>query len=166
MLADMGRETVYCPFQRPRTVLCSPTWDVKQSSSTAPLHALHCDVIRNYRRVTRKRAQYRIFMCKFFVWNDVNSPNQTSTTGNVRLFQSCKSNGSRQGKTWTFRINLCHIYNVSSLSKPTVFLARDPGSMHVQCDKQAMRIQIRRHCYSHNLSDYIKTHGLISTKLW
>ena len=29
-------------------------------------------------------------------------------------------------------MNLCHTYNVSSLSKPTVFLARDPGSLHVQ----------------------------------
>ena len=35
-------------------------------------------------------------------------------------------------KTWTFRINLCHTYNVSSVSKPTVFLACDPGSLHVQ----------------------------------
>ena len=35
-----------------------------------------------------------------------------------------------------------------------------------KCGKQTMRIQIQSHCNSNNLSDYIKTHSLISTKLW
>ena len=33
-------------------------------------------------------------------------------------------------------------------------------------DKQTMRPQKRAHCSSNNLGDYVKTHSLISTKLW
>ena len=37
--------------------------------------------------------------------------------------------------------------------------------LHVQCEKEMTRLQIGIHCYSNNLGNYIKTHGLISTKL-
>ena len=70
-------------------------------------------------------------------------------------------------KTWTFGIYLCHIYNVSSQSEAMVFFG--PWfrvAACAECDKHTMRIQIQNHCYSNNLNDHIKAHGLISTKLW
>ena len=60
------------------------SWWIFGNTET-PLHALHYDIIRNYRRVIRKCTQHWIFKCKFFVWNDGNSQNQTFTIG--RLFQ-------------------------------------------------------------------------------
>ena len=66
-------------------------------------------------------TQHQIFTCKYFVWNDENSQNQTFTIFYetisimyVKLFTT--------RKTCTFAIYLCNIYNVSSLSEPTVFL--------------------------------------------
>ena len=66
----------------------------------------------------------------FFVWNDDNFRNsdfyhrQTISIMYIKLFTT--------RKTWTFAIYLCHIYNVSSLSEPTVFWARSRPLLHVQ----------------------------------
>ena len=98
------------------------------------------------------------------VWNDGNSRNQTLTI--CRLFQSCISNYSQQEKleyseyifvTFTKFLLWVNLWYFG------VWIRLAPRP---KCGRQTMRIQIRSHCYSSNLGDYIKTHGLISIKLW
>ena len=98
------------------------------------------------------------------VWNDGNSRNQTLTI--CRLFQSCISNYSQQEKLEYPE----YIFVTFTKFLPWVnlwyFGAWIRVAARAKWGRQTMRIQIRSHCYSSNLGDYIKTQGLISTKLW
>ena len=110
----------------------------------------------------KKRTQHWILICNvFFVWNDGNSQNQTFTTG--RLFQ--------RAYQIIHKINL-NIRNIFVSHLQCFFSEWAYGIfgtrgwlLHVQCEKEMTRLQIRIHCYSNNLCNYIKTHGLISTQL-
>ena len=96
------------------------------------------------------------------VWNDGNSWNQTLTI--CRVFQSCISNYSQQEKleyseyifvTFTKFLLWVNLWYFGTWIRVAA---------RAKCGRQTMRIQIRSHCYSSSLRDYIKTHGLISTK--
>ena len=100
----------------------------------------------------------------FGVWNDGNSLNQTLTIG--RLFQSCISNYSQQEKLHYSEYIFVTFTKFLLWVNVWYFGAWISVAARAKCDKQTMRIQIRSHCYSNNPSDYIKTRGLISTKLW
>ena len=98
------------------------------------------------------------------VWIDGNSRNQAWTI--CRLFQSCISNYSQQEKleyseyifvTFTKFLLWVNLWYFGTWIRVAA---------RAKCGRQTMRIQIRSHCYSSNLSDYIKTQGFISTKLW
>ena len=100
----------------------------------------------------------------FWVQKDGNSRNQMLTIG--KLLQSCISNYLQQEKLEhseyicvTFKMFLLWV----TLWYFGVWIR---VAACAECDKQMMWIQIRNHCYSNNLSDCIKTHSLISTKLW
>ena len=100
----------------------------------------------------------------FRVWNDGNSRNQILTIG--RLFQSCISNYSQQEKTWAFGIYFVTFTKFLLWVNLWYFGAWIRVAACAKCGRQTIWMQIRSHCYSSNPGDYIKTHDLISTKLW
>ena len=100
----------------------------------------------------------------FGVWNDGNSWNQTLTIG--RLFQLCISNYSQQEKLKHSEYIFVTFTKFLLWVNLWYFCTWIRVAAHVKFGRQTMQIQIRSHCYSSNLSDYIKTHDLISTKLW
>ena len=95
---------------------------------------------------------------------DGNSWNQTSTI--CRLFQSCLSNYSQQEKLEYSEYIFVTFTKFLLWVSLWYFGAWIRVAARAKCGRQTMRIQIRSHCYSSNLADYIKTQGLISTKLW
>ena len=100
----------------------------------------------------------------FWVWNDGNSRKQTLTIG--RLFQSCISSYSQQEKVEHLEYIFATFTKFLLWVNLWYFGAWIRVAARAKCVRQTMRIQIRRHCYSSNPGDYIKTHNLISTKLW
>ena len=69
-------------------------------------------------------------------------------------------------RTWIFRILFVRFTKFLLWVNLWYFGAWIRVAARAKCGRQTMRIQIRSHCYSNNIGDYIKTQGLISTKLW
>ena len=116
------------------------SWRVSQS----PRHRcvrLIMTSYSNYRNVTRKRTQHRIFICKFLGLKR----NQTLTLG--RLFQSCISNYSQQEKLE----HLESIFVTFTKFLPWVnlwyFGARIRVAARAKCGRQTMRIHIYMYIY-------------------
>ena len=97
------------------------------------------------------------------VWIDGNSRNQAWTI--CRLFQSCISNYSQEKLEYSEYIFVTFTKFLLWVNL-WYFGTWIRVAARAKCGRQTMRIQIRSHCYSSNLSDYIKTQGFISTKLW
>ena len=130
-------------------------------------HCIRCIITSLATTVTisHENAPNIEFSCvSLGAWNDGNSRNHTLTIG--RLFQSCISNYSQQEKLEHLECIFVTFTKFLLWVNLWYFGAWIRVAARAKCGRQTMRIQIRSHCYSSNLSDYIKLHDLISTKLW
>ena len=139
------------------------SWRVSQS----PRHRCVCCIMTSLAITVKSHENapnIEFSYASFWVWNIGNSRDQTLTI--CRLFQSCISNYSQQEKLEYSEYIFVTFTKFLLWVNLWYFGAWIRVAARAKCGRRKVQIQIQSHCYSSNLGDYIKTHGLVLTKLW